>query len=118
MQGIDAGVVEAIVAPAVPGQPVRLVFRVDQRLRRLVRSDAHELRGASRLLFTVLSSRLLLRYVLLGTGLSLLPFARTHWASVPIALAMIAGEFVSRYLFFVSVVPTNMATEYLSAEAA
>jgi formate dehydrogenase iron-sulfur subunit len=84
----------------------------------LVRSDVHELRGASRLLFTVLSSRLLLRYLLLGTGLFLLPFAKTHWTSVPIALAIIAGELVGRYLFFVSVVPTNMATEYLSAEAA
>jgi formate dehydrogenase iron-sulfur subunit len=84
----------------------------------LARSEVHELRGVSQLLFTVLSTRLLLRYVLLGTGLFLLPFAKSHWTSVPIAIAMITGEFVSRYLFFVSVVPTNMATEYLSAEAA
>ena len=34
------------------------------------------------------------------------------------ALVLIAGEFLSRYLFFVSVVPTNIATEYLSVEAA
>jgi phospholipid/cholesterol/gamma-HCH transport system substrate-binding protein len=40
VQGIDAGVVESIVPPTVPGQPVRLVFRVDEKLRRLVRSDA------------------------------------------------------------------------------
>lgn len=84
----------------------------------LMRSEVHELRAASRLLFTVLSARLLLRYILLCTSLFLLPFAKSHWTSVPIALAMIAGEVVGRYLFFVSVVPTNMATEYLSAEAA
>jgi phospholipid/cholesterol/gamma-HCH transport system substrate-binding protein len=40
VQGIDAGVVEAVVPPSEPGKPVRLVFRVDARLRSLVRSDA------------------------------------------------------------------------------
>jgi phospholipid/cholesterol/gamma-HCH transport system substrate-binding protein len=40
VQGMDAGVVSAVVPPAAPGQPVGLVFRVDERLRPLVRSDA------------------------------------------------------------------------------
>jgi phospholipid/cholesterol/gamma-HCH transport system substrate-binding protein len=40
LQGMDAGVVEQIVAPAQPGQPVELVMRLDARLRHLVRSDA------------------------------------------------------------------------------
>ncbi len=40
VQGIDAGVVEAIEPPSAPGQPVTLVFRIDERLRPLVRSDA------------------------------------------------------------------------------
>ncbi len=40
VQGIDAGVVEAIEPPSAPGKPVRLVFRVDARLRPLVRRDA------------------------------------------------------------------------------
>jgi phospholipid/cholesterol/gamma-HCH transport system substrate-binding protein len=40
IQGIDAGVVERIVAPAEPAQPVELVLRVDERLRHLVRTDA------------------------------------------------------------------------------
>lgn len=40
VQGIDAGVVEAIVPPSAPGEPVALVLRVDARLRPLVRSDA------------------------------------------------------------------------------
>ena len=84
----------------------------------LMRSEQHELRGVSRLLFTVLSKPLFLRYILLGAGLSLLPFTHSRWGSIPSAVLMIAGEFVSRYLFFVSVVPMNMATEFLSAEAA
>src|ERR1700730_9002590 len=35
VQGIDAGVVDAVVPPAAPGGMVRLRFRVDERLRRL-----------------------------------------------------------------------------------
>lgn len=40
VQGMHAGVVEAIKAPAVPGGPVTLVLRIDAKLRHLVRSDA------------------------------------------------------------------------------
>lgn len=38
-QGIDAGVVEKVVPPARPGDPVELVLRIDEGLRRLVRQD-------------------------------------------------------------------------------
>jgi phospholipid/cholesterol/gamma-HCH transport system substrate-binding protein len=38
--GMDAGVIERIEPPAVPGRPVLLVLRLDERLRGLVRSDA------------------------------------------------------------------------------
>ena len=84
----------------------------------LARSDVQELRGAFRLLVSVLGNRVLLRFLLLSTALLLLPFAQSIWTAVPILLMLIAGEFLGRYLFFVSVVPTNIATEYLSAEAA
>ncbi|ODT97555.1 MAG: organic solvent resistance ABC transporter substrate-binding protein [Planctomycetes bacterium SCN 63-9] len=40
LQGIDAGVIERIVPPGEPGEPVELVLRLDQRLKHLVRSDA------------------------------------------------------------------------------
>ena len=39
LQGIDAGVVERVIAPAEPGRPVELVLRIDERLRPLVRGD-------------------------------------------------------------------------------
>ena len=84
----------------------------------LARSEVHERRGAYSLLFTVLCNSLLLRFALLSAGLLMLPFAQSRWTAVPVALALMAGEFVGRYLFFVSVVPTNIATEYLSVEAA
>lgn len=84
----------------------------------LARSTVHELRGVYSLLFTVLSNHLLFRFLLLSAGLLMLPLARSGWMAVLTALVLIAGEFLSRYLFFVSVVPTNIATEYLSVEAA
>ena len=84
----------------------------------LFRSETHELRGTARLLSTVLSMRLLLRFALLGAGLLLLPYADTPFVAFPLALCIVAGEFLGRFLFFVSVVPTNIATEYLIAEAA
>ncbi|MFO0954382.1 MAG: OmpA family protein [Isosphaeraceae bacterium] len=40
LQGIDAGVVEEVEPPSAPGKPVRLVLRVDAKLRHLVRADA------------------------------------------------------------------------------
>ncbi len=40
VQGMDAGVVERIEAPAQPGGTVTLWFRIDERLRSLVREDA------------------------------------------------------------------------------
>jgi DMSO reductase anchor subunit len=48
----------------------------------------------------------------------LLPFAAQAWVPLAIVLLVLAGEFISRYLFFVTVVPTNMAREYLMQEAA
>jgi DMSO reductase iron-sulfur subunit len=84
----------------------------------LARSEVHERRGAYVLLFTALSNHILVRFLLLSGGLLMVPFAQSHWTVVPVTLALIASEFVSRYLFFVSVVPTNIATEYLSVEAA
>jgi phospholipid/cholesterol/gamma-HCH transport system substrate-binding protein len=38
-QGIDAGVVERIVAPSEPGRPVELILRIDDKLRPLIRTD-------------------------------------------------------------------------------
>jgi phospholipid/cholesterol/gamma-HCH transport system substrate-binding protein len=40
LQGIDAGVVERVMAPAQPGDPVELILRVDSRLKHLIRTDA------------------------------------------------------------------------------
>ena len=81
-------------------------------------SPVHELRGSGVLLLTVLSTPLLARYVLLAAGLMSLPFVHGAPALAAVTALVAAGEFLSRYLFFVSVVPTNMAAQYLAPEAA
>ena len=50
IQGIDAGEVEAIVPPEVPGEPVRLRLRVAGKLRHLVAADSRVQLGTEHLL--------------------------------------------------------------------
>jgi DMSO reductase anchor subunit len=59
-----------------------------------------------------------MRFTLLSSGLLLLAVAEQQWAHIVGALLVVAGEFVGRYLFFVSVVPTNMAAGFPMREAA
>ena len=88
------------------------------KLAWLGRSSVHELQGAFTLLFTVLNNGLIVRLSLLIAGTLLAALVPGLWSAMAAGLLLIAGEFLSRYLFFVSVVPTNTATEYLYAEAA
>lgn len=96
-----------------------LVLAVESaRLVWLARSPKHELRSTWQLLTTVFANHLAPRFALPCVGLVLLSFAQNAWTRVAIVLIAIAAEFIGRYLFFVSVVPTNMAREYLAQEAA
>ena len=88
------------------------------KLVRLGHSRVHELRGSWQLLKTVFSNHLLIRIALPCVGMALLPLAVAAWIRIAIAVLMIVGEFTGRYLFFVSVVPTNIASGYLAQEAA
>ena len=84
----------------------------------LASSQTHELHGTWQLLSTVLSVKVFMRFLLLFGGAALATVPEERWV-VLVGVALIAcGEFVSRYLFFVSVVPTNMPSEYLAREAA
>jgi formate dehydrogenase iron-sulfur subunit len=83
---------------------------------RLISSDLFELQASARLLSAILARPLLLRGALLVVGGIALPLygSRSAWlASLPVALS---GEIVGRYLFYVSVVPKNIAASYLVAE--
>ena len=79
-------------------------------------SDSFELQASARLLSTMLASKFLARGALLIFGgivlPLLLPTSFGTYASLALALG---GEILGRYLFFVSVVPKNMAASYLSA---
>ena len=85
------------------------------RLVELSCSDEFELRATARLLGNELKSRLILRLALLILGGVALPLLDLPVSAL---LAATAGEMLSRYLFFVSVVPRNMAAPFLHKEAA
>ena len=78
-------------------------------------SEEFELRASSRLLAYDLRTAFVARLVLLVLGGIVLPLA--GHAAIGFGLAL-AGELVSRYLFFVSVVPKNMAASFFRREAA
>lgn len=81
----------------------------------LAGSDEFELRASARLLTQDLRYALAARFGLLISGGMVLPFL--GWPVVAFALAL-AGELLSRYLFFVSVVPKNIAASFFARRAA
>lgn len=78
-------------------------------------SDEFELRATARLLGNDLKNLLVGRIVLLIAAGAILPL--THSALAALVAATV-GELFGRYLFFVSVVPRNMAATFLRKEAA
>ena len=79
-------------------------------------SDSFELQASARLLSTVLATRFLARGALLIFGGIVLPLLLPTSFGMFASLALtLGGEILGRYLFFVSVVPKNMAASYLSA---
>ena len=84
------------------------------RFVRLVATDSIELKGTARLLSTTFKLPFIARGLLLGAGGVALPLIATGSMLPWVAFALaFSGEVVGRYLFFVSVVPTHMATPYL-----
>lgn len=86
------------------------------RFLRLVAADSFELRSSARLLSTILASRFLLRCtLLLGGGIALPLFSYGQAGLIAAFAAAFAGEILGRYLFYVSVVPKNIAAPYIVA---
>ena len=88
------------------------------KLARLALSPARECYGSWQLLSTTLLLRLVLRIGLLFVGLWIFAAGRHAWTRPAAAVFLLAGEFLGRYLFFVSVVPTSIASGFLAQEAA
>jgi len=83
----------------------------------LVSSDTFELKGSARLLSTQLRSLLIARSALLILGGIVLPLRSQSIGGLATALAItFIAEILGRYLFFVSVVPKNMAASYLGSQ--
>lgn len=84
------------------------------RFFQLTSSDSFELRASAQLLSTVFASRFFARGALLLLAGIVLPLALPNTLGAYLSLALaFAGETLGRYLFFVSVVPKNMAASYL-----
>ena len=85
------------------------------KLMALANSDEFEMRASARLLTHDFQHLLLARLALLVAGGIVLPLV----GLIPAALALsLAGEWIGRYLFFVSVVPKNMAASFFTRRAA
>jgi len=83
----------------------------------LSRSEAFELRATSLLLSGQLKNLFLIRMsVLICAGVILPLIAPTGWWLAAAFVMTLTGEWLGRYLFFVSVVPKNIAAAFTSGE--
>ncbi|MDP9113733.1 MAG: dimethyl sulfoxide reductase anchor subunit [Acidobacteriota bacterium] len=101
---------------AVAGASAQLVAQTLKFLW-LSRSEVFELRASSLLLSGCLQNLFLARLAILAIAGVLLPLVVSRGWMIVLAFAMaLAGEWLGRYLFFVSVVPKNIAAAFTSGE--
>jgi DMSO reductase iron-sulfur subunit len=85
----------------------------------LSHSEQFELRSSARLLSGRLRTQFLLRLgLLIAAGIILPLVSNSRPAALAAILFALAGEWMGRWLFFVSVVPKNMAAAFIAKEAA
>jgi DMSO reductase iron-sulfur subunit len=108
----------AVLIASVAGAAAQLITQSGKFLW-LARSDPFELRSSSMLLAGKLRGLFATRLaILIIAGIVLPATADSAWAITTAAAACLAGEFLGRYLFFVSVVPKNIAAAFTSGKAA
>jgi formate dehydrogenase iron-sulfur subunit len=101
---------------AVAGASTQLLTQLLKFLW-LSRSEVFELRASSLLLSGQLQNLFLTRLAILAVAGVLLPLVATRGWMIAAAFALaLAGEWLGRYLFFVSVVPKNIAAAFTSGE--
>ena len=116
--GVGIGDRHALLLVAVVAGGAQILNQV-ARFFLLTSSDSFELRASAQLLSTVFASRLFVRGALLLFGGIVLPLSFPNAPGAYASLALtLGGEILGRYLFFVSVVPKNMAASYLFQEKA
>jgi Fe-S-cluster-containing dehydrogenase component/DMSO reductase anchor subunit len=100
----------------VAGASVQLITQLVKFLW-LSRSDVFELRASSLLLSGRLRNLFLTRLAVLTVAGVLFPLLAIHgWRVSAVFGIALAGEWLGRYLFFVSVVPKNIAAAFSSGE--
>jgi formate dehydrogenase iron-sulfur subunit len=104
--------------PALVAAAIFSASSVALKLLRLRFASRYELFASWQLLSSVLLSKLLVRLGTLVLGTCVLVFAENASMRMLGVGLLVAGEFFGRYLFFVSVVPSNIASGYLAQEAA
>jgi formate dehydrogenase iron-sulfur subunit len=112
---LGAGIKGAWLLP-VSGLFVLIILA--SKLAWLALSSKQELCGSWHLLSTTLFNWLLLRVGLLTVGLWLAASGQSFWIRGLALTVLITQELLGRYLFFVSVVPTSIASGFFSQEAA
>jgi Fe-S-cluster-containing dehydrogenase component/DMSO reductase anchor subunit len=113
------------LAPAAAAMGVAIALVMTLCFLRLIASESLELTGTARLLSTALRPHLLVRGCLLAAGGVVTPLLVASRADLPAVMSTagmgaalflaIGGEILGRYLFFVSVVPRQLAAAYLPA---
>ena len=106
--GVAAPSMTAVMYTAAAAGAAQLINHI-LKLFHMFRSDEFELRASLRLLSGELSRLMAWRAVLLMLGGILLPLLNYPMAALAVTLA---AELIGRYLFFVSVVPKNMAAAF------
>jgi formate dehydrogenase iron-sulfur subunit len=114
----DAGSRRGLLLAAAFAAAAQLLNQV-MRFLGMTSSEVFERKASAQLLSTVLSSKVLARGGLLLLGGVVLPLLfPSPWGAFGALALALAGEILGRYLFFVSVVPKNMAAPYLSGAKA
>jgi formate dehydrogenase iron-sulfur subunit len=115
VQMLDGGVLWIRFA-AVAGASGQLIVQLLKFLW-LSRSEVFELRASSLLLSGRLQNLFVTRLAVLTVAGVLLPLVSTRgWIIAAAFVAVLVSEWLGRYLFFVSVVPKNIAAAFTSGE--
>jgi DMSO reductase anchor subunit len=116
VQMLDGGVPSWVRIAAIAGASSQLIAQILKFLW-LSRSEVFELRASSLLLSGRLQNLFVTRLAVLAIAGIVLPLVATRaWIIAVAFTAALAGEWLGRYLFFVSVVPKNMAAAFAAGE--
>jgi DMSO reductase anchor subunit len=113
---LDPHAPAALLLASVAGGAAQLLVQSGKFLW-LSRSEVFELRSSSLLLAGRLQSLFVFRLlILIAAGIVIPLAASSAWVLGAGFIFALAGEFLGRYLFFVSVVPKNIAAAFTSGE--